>query len=128
MNLNKTIIAGRLTHDIELRYTPSGTTVANLNLAINRHYTTKDGEKKEEVTFVKVVVWGKTAEIVNQYSNKGSLLLIEGKLQTRSWEDNNGNKRSVMEVRADNVQFIGNGQKSESPEKTGKGDYPSEMM
>lgn len=106
-NLNKVFLMGNLTRDPELRYLSSGAAVANLRLAINRRYRTQSGEMKEEVCFVTVVVWGKQAESCSQYLSKGRGIFIEGRLQTRSWEGENGQKRSIMEVRADRVQFLG---------------------
>ena len=104
---NKVLLMGNLTKDPELRYTPAGMAVANLRLAVNRKYRTKDQELKEEVCFITAVVWNKQAETCNQYLHKGSSLFVEGRLQSRSWEDNTGAKRSVIEVRAERVQFMG---------------------
>lgn len=104
---NKVLLMGNLTKDPELRYTPQGTAVANLRLAVNRKYRTKEQELKEEVCFITAVVWNKQAETCNQYLHKGSSVFVEGMLQSRSWEDNAGAKRSVIEVRADRVQFMG---------------------
>jgi len=106
-NLNKVLLIGNLTKDPELRYTPQGTAVLNLRMAINRRFRDKAGEQKEEVCYVTVVVWDKQAETCNQYLRKGSPVFIEGRLQSRSWEDNSGQKRNVIEVRAERVQFIG---------------------
>ena len=104
---NKVLLMGNLTKDPELRYTPSGMAVANLRMAVNRKYRTKDQELKEEVCFITAVVWNKQAETCNQYLHKGSSLFVEGRLQSRSWEDTTGAKRSVIEVRAERVQFMG---------------------
>lgn len=104
---NKVLLMGNLTKDPELRYTPQGTAVANLRLAVNRKYRTKEQELKEEVCFITAVVWSKQAETCNQYLHKGSAVFVEGRLQSRSWEDNTGAKRSVIEVRAERVQFMG---------------------
>jgi len=104
---NKVLLMGNLTKDPELRYTPQGTAVANLRLAVNRKYRSKDQELKEEVCFITAVVWSKQAETCNQYLHKGSSVFVEGRLQSRSWEDNAGAKRSVIEVRAERVQFMG---------------------
>ena len=104
---NKVLLMGNLTKDPELRYTPQGTAVANLRMAINRKYRSKDQELKEEVCFITAVVWNKQAETCNQYLHKGSSVFVEGRLQSRSWEDNTGAKRSVIEVRAERVQFMG---------------------
>ncbi|TAM43374.1 single-stranded DNA-binding protein [bacterium] len=104
---NKVLLMGNLTKDPELRYTPQGTAVVNLRLAVNRKYRTKEQELKEEVCFITAVVWNKQAETCNQYLHKGSAVFVEGRLQSRSWEDNAGAKRSVIEVRAERVQFMG---------------------
>ena len=104
---NKVLLMGNLTKDPELRYTPQGAAVANLRMAVNRRYRDKNQELKEEVCFITAVVWNKQAETCNQYLHKGSSLFVEGRLQSRSWEDNTGAKRSVIEVRAERVQFMG---------------------
>lgn len=106
-NFNKVLLIGNLTKDPELRYTPQGTAVVNLRLAVNRRYKDKNQELKEEVCFLTAVAWNKQAETCNQYLHKGSPLLIEGRLQSRSWEDASGQKRNVLEVRAERVQFLG---------------------
>jgi len=105
-DINKVFLGGRLTRDPELRYTPDGTPVANLGLAISRQYTTSSGEKREETCFVNVEVWRKQAEAVSKYSGKGRPLYVEGRLRSRSWEADGGQRRSVVEVRADRVQFM----------------------
>ncbi|MDD5109252.1 MAG: single-stranded DNA-binding protein [Candidatus Omnitrophica bacterium] len=114
---NKVLLMGNLTKDPELRYTPQGTAVANLRLAVNRKYRTKDQELKEEVCFITAVVWNKQAETCNQYLHKGSSVFVEGRLQSRTWEDNAGAKRSVIEVRAERVQFMGAPGKPQAPEQ-----------
>lgn len=106
-SFNKVLLMGNLTKDPELRYTPQGTAVVNLRMAVNRKFRNKNQELKEEVCFITAVVWDKQAETCNQYLHKGSPLFVEGRLQLRSWEDNNGQKRSVIEVRAERVQFLG---------------------
>jgi len=106
-SFNKVLLIGNLTKDPELRYTPQGTAVVNLRMAVNRRFKNKNQELKEEVCFLTAVVWDKQAETCNQYLHKGSALLVEGRLQSRSWEDNSGQKRSVIEVRAERVQFLG---------------------
>lgn len=113
-NFNRVMLMGNLTRDPELRYTPQGTAVVNLGLAVNRRYRDKAGEQKEEVCYVTVVVWDKQAENCNQYLRKGQPIFVEGRLQSRSWEDKNGQKRNVTEVRADVVQFLGSPQKSQA--------------
>jgi single-strand DNA-binding protein len=106
-NFNRVFLMGNLTKDPELRYTPQGTAVANLRLAVNRRFRNKNQELKDEVCFITAVVWNRQAETCNQYLHKGSAVFIEGRLQSRSWEDNAGQKRSVIEVRAERVQFLG---------------------
>jgi len=105
-NFNKVLLIGNLTKDPELRYTPQGTAVVNLRLAVNRRFRNKNQEEKEETCFVTAVVWDKQAETCNQYLHKGSPIFVEGRLQSRSWEDNSGQKRNVIEVRAERVQFL----------------------
>ena len=106
ISLNRVLLIGNLTRDPELRYTPSGTPVANLRLAVNSSFKGQDGQRKEETCFVTVVVWSKQAEICNQYLKKGRPVFVEGRLLYRSWEAE-GKTRSTMEVRADRVQFLG---------------------
>src|SRR3989338_4930130 len=106
-NFNKVLLIGNLTKDPELRYTPQGTAVVNLRLAVNRRFRNKAQELKEETCFITAVVWDKQAETCNQYLHKGSPVFVEGRLQSRSWEDNSGQKRNTIEVRAERVQFLG---------------------
>lgn len=106
-SLNKVLLIGNLTRDPEIRYTPSGTAVANLGLAVSRKFRDKNQELKEEVCFITVVVWSKMAETCNQFLHKGSPVFVEGRLTFRAWEDNTGKKRNVIEVRAERVQFLG---------------------
>ncbi|MDI6703773.1 MAG: single-stranded DNA-binding protein [bacterium] len=106
VNFNQVVLAGNLTRDPELRYVPSGKAVAKFGLAVNRSYVTQSGEKKEEVSFIPIVVWGKQAEFCNQYLHKGRPVLIAGRLQSRSWETETGDKRSILEVVAQQVQFL----------------------
>ena len=108
-SLNKVFLIGNLTRAPELRYTPSGTAVADLRLAVNRNYTTQGGEKREETCFLTVVVWGKQAESSGEYLDKGSPVMVEGRLQTRDWETKDGQKRNVVEVVAERLQFLGRG-------------------
>lgn len=106
-NLNKVFLIGNLTRDPELRYIPSGQAVVGFTVASNRSYNSPTGEKKEDVCFVRVVAWGRTAEVCNEYLRKGSSVFVEGRLQSRSWEAQDGTKRSTIEVVASNVQFLG---------------------
>jgi single-strand DNA-binding protein len=105
--LNKVYLMGNLTRDPELRRLPSGTAVAELGLALNRTYTGKDGEKREEVTFVDVTVWDRTAENCCQYLRKGKAVHVEGYLKLDTWDDKTtGEKKSKLKVQADRVQFL----------------------
>ena len=107
-SFNKVILMGNLTRDPELRYTPNGKPIAKLGLAVNRTWRTEQGDQREEVTFVDVDVFGRTAENVGQYMRKGRPILIEGRLKLDQWEDRNtGQKRSKMGVVAETVQFLG---------------------
>jgi len=107
-SFNKVLLIGNLTKDPELRYTPQGTAVVNLRMAVNRKFRDRNSQEfKEETCFITAVVWDKQAESCNQYLHKGSSLLVEGRLQSRSWEDASGQKRNVIEVRAERVQFLG---------------------
>lgn len=107
-SFNKVILVGNLTRDPELRYTPKGTAVAKIGLAVNRNWTSESGEKKEEVTFVDVDIFGRTAENVSQYMRKGRPILIEGRLRLDQWDDKQtGQKRSRLGVVAETVQFLG---------------------
>ncbi len=106
MNVNKVIILGNLTRDPETRTTPSGQTVASFGLATNRFWTDKEsGEKKRQTEFHNVVAWGRLAEIAQQFLKKGSLTYIEGRLQTREWEDQQGNKKYRTEIVAEKMQL-----------------------
>jgi len=125
-SLNKVLLIGNLTRDPELRYIPSGAAVANFGLAMNRVYTTQDGERKEEVCFVDIDVWGKTAENCANYLAKGRLVLVEGSLQFRTWETEDGQKRSKLSVRAFNVQFLGGRRTEDVPEAGGMGEVEAD--
>lgn len=105
-SFNKVMLIGNLTRDPELRYIPSGSAVVTFTVAVNRVYKTQTGEKKEQVSFIRVVVWGRRAEVCGEYLSKGSPVFVEGRLQSREWEAQDGQKRSTIEVIADNVQFL----------------------
>ena len=113
-SFNRVFLMGNLTRDPELRYTPQGTAVANLGMAVNRRFKSRNGEQKEEVCFLTVVAWDKQAEVCNQYLQKGSPVFVEGRLQSRAWQDSEGKKRSVIEIRADQIQFLPRGTQQES--------------
>lgn len=105
MYLNKIFIIGNLTRDVDLRTTPSGKSVANFSVATNRVWTDVSGQKQQDTEFHNVVVWGKMAELCNQYLAKGRLVLVEGRIKTRSWVDSNEQKRTKTEVIAENITF-----------------------
>ncbi len=107
MSVNKVILLGRLGQDPELKYTPGGAPVCNFSLATTEAWTDKQGQKQEKTEWHRVVVWGKLAELCNQYLAKGRQAFLEGRLQTRSWDDKDGNKRYTTEILANTVQFIG---------------------
>jgi single-strand DNA-binding protein len=106
-NLNKVMLIGNLTRDPDLKYTPGNQAVCEIGLAVNRKYRTKEGEDREETTFVDCEAWGKQAEVLKQYMTKGKPLFIEGRLKLDTWEDKDGGKRSKMRVVIENFQFIG---------------------
>ena len=107
-NFNKVMLMGNLTRDPEVRYTPKGTALATIGLAVNRNWTNEAGEKKEEVTFVDVEVWGRQAETIGQYLSKGRPIFVEGRLKLDQWDDKeSGQKRSKLKVVCENFQFIG---------------------
>ncbi|GAB4175066.1 MAG: hypothetical protein Fur0032_14810 [Terrimicrobiaceae bacterium] len=110
-NLNKVMLIGNLTRDPEVKYTPKGTAVTDIGLAVNRIYNSEGGERREETTFIDVVLWGRTAEIVGQYCKKGSPLFVEGRLQMDTWDDKQtGQKRSKLRVVGEGVQLLGSRQ------------------
>ena len=113
-NLNRVLLIGTLTRDPEVRYTPKGTAVAEIGLAVNRVYSAEDGERKEETTFVDVTLWARQAEVAGQYLKKGRPVFIEGRLQLDSWEDKQtGQKRSRLRVVGENLQLLGSRQDAE---------------
>ena len=106
-NLNKVMLIGNLTRDPELRHTPKGTAVSEISLAINRSWSNEQGQKQEETTFVEVPLWGRQAELAQQYLTKGRPVYIEGRLQLDSWDDKEtGKKRSKLRVIGENMQFL----------------------
>jgi len=106
-SVNKVILIGNLGRDGEVRYTPSGVAVATLNLATTEVWNDKAGQRQERTEWSRIVLWGKTAETLSQHLTKGRQIYVEGKLQTRTWDDKNGNKRYTTEVRADRIQLLG---------------------
>lgn len=109
-NLNKVMLIGNLTRDPELRYTPKGTAVADIAIAINRIWNNEAGQRQEETTFVDVTLWGRQAELAQQYLSKGRGIYVEGRLQMDTWEDKaTGQKRSKLKVIGENLQFLPDG-------------------
>jgi len=124
--INKVILIGRLGSDPEVRYTPSGVAVANFNIATSEEWKDKEsGEKKERTEWHRIVAWRRLGEICGEYLSKGKQVYIEGRLQTRDWEDRDGNKRYTTEIVASDVQFLGPRDSSESarPRSTSTTDY-----
>lgn len=119
MSVNKVILIGRLGQNPELRYTPAGAAVANFSIATSETWNDKSGQKQEKTEWHRIVVWGKIAETCNQYLAKGRQVYIEGRLQTRQWQDKDGQTKYTTEVQANSVQFLGAGNNS--------GDRPREM-
>jgi single-strand DNA-binding protein len=105
--VNKVLLIGRLGGDPEVRYTTNGGAVANFNLATNENWTDKNGQKQERTEWHRIVIWGKMAELCGQYLSKGRQAYVEGRLQTREWNDKDGNKRYTTEIVAQNIQFLG---------------------
>lgn len=106
-SLNRVFLIGNLTRDPQLRYTPSGTAVADLGIAVNRNWTGQDGQKHEEVTFVDVTLWARQAELAGEYLSKGRPVFIEGRLQLDQWQDKEGQKRQRLRVVGERMQFLG---------------------
>jgi single-strand DNA-binding protein len=121
-NLNKCQLMGNITREIELRYTPAGTAVADLGLAINRSRKDDNGEKIEETTFVDVTLWGRVAEVAHQYAGKGKPIFVEGRLQLDTWEDkNSGEKRSKLKIVGENIQLLGSKDSSQGSSQPSQG-------
>lgn len=134
-NLNKVMLIGNVTRDPEIRYTPKGTALVELGLAVNRRYTAENGEKRDETTFVDVTFWGRTAEIANEYLRKGRSVYVEGRLQLDSWDDKQtGQKRSKLRVVGEEMQMLGSreggpgggGSGAGSSRSSGGGEYDEE--
>ena len=107
-SVNKVMLIGNLTRDPEIKYTPKGTAIADIGLAVNRVYSTESGEKREEVTFIDITLWGRVAEIVGEYCKKGRPLFVEGRLHLDTWDDKTtGLKRSKLKVVGENIQLLG---------------------
>ncbi len=128
LSFNKVFLAGNLTQDPQLRYTPQGTPVATVRVAANTSYKDRMGELKKETCFINVVVWGQMAEVCNQYLQKGRPVFIEGRLQSRSWQDNEGKSRNTIEVRAQRVQFLPSGSRGGSESNAGSEQSNEEVV
>ncbi|QED27769.1 single-stranded DNA-binding protein [Microvenator marinus] len=124
MSLNKVMLIGRLGSDPELRYTQGGQPVANFNLATNERWNDKNGQSQERTEWHRVVVWGKLAELCEKYLKKGRQAYVEGRLQTNSWDDKDGNKRYTTEVVAQTVQFLDGGSSGGGGGPSGRDDGP----
>jgi single-strand DNA-binding protein len=125
MSVNKVILVGRLGQDPELKYTQAGTAVCNFSLATSESWTDKNsGQKKERTEWHRVVVWGKLAELCNQYLGKGKQAFVEGKLTTRSLEDQNGQKRYTTEIESQTVQFLGGQSQGQQNQAQGQNQAP----
>ena len=121
-NLNKVMLIGNVTRDPELRYTPKGSAVTEIGMAINRYYNSDDGERHEETTFVDVTLWGRQAEVACQYLKRGRPVYIEGRLQLDSWEDKqSGQKRNKLRVVGEAMQFLGSRSDGDSGDSGGGG-------
>jgi len=123
---NRVILVGNLTKEPELRYTPQGTPVSTLRIAVNTNFKDKSGQAKRESLFINVVTWNRQAELCNQYLAKGRRILVEGRLQQRSWQSQDGTQRSVIEVRADRIQFLDR-KPQDVPEEIDLGPLPEEL-
>ena len=108
-SVNKVILVGNLGRDAELRYTPGGAAVATINMATTDVYKDREGQKKEDTQWHRVILWGRTAESLNEYLTKGKQIYVEGRLQTRQWDDKEGNKRYTTEIRGDRIVLLGGG-------------------
>lgn len=128
-SLNRVVLVGNLTRDPDVRSTPNGTSVTKFGLAVNRRWTNKQGEKVDGVDYFNIVTWGKLGELCGEYIKKGSPVALEGRLQSRSWETEDGQKRSAVEIVAENVQFLGKAGSSQGfPDSSGRGTAASENI
>jgi len=121
MSVNKVILVGRLGQNPEVRYTPGGAAVANFNIATSESWMDKSGQRQERTEWHRIVVWGKLAELCNQYLQKGRQVYVEGRLQTRQWQDKDGQTKYTTEVQAQTVQFLGAGAPGERAQGASQG-------
>lgn len=127
MNYNKTQVGGRLTRDPEVKRTNAGTAVAEISIAVNRKWRDPSGNVKEEVDFIDVTLWGKTAELAEKYLSKGRSVFIDGRLQLETWEDKTtGQKRSKLKVVGEALQFINDGKGTQSPAQVASESAPAD--
>lgn len=119
-NFNKVFLMGNMTRDPELRYTPNGTPLCEFGMAINRSWTSRDGETREETCFVDVTMWGRRGEVISEYFSKGQPIFIEGRLKLDQWETPDG-KRSKLSVVAENFEFIGSPRGGSGSSQSGQG-------
>lgn len=126
-SVNKVILIGHLGADPEIRYTPSGAPVANLRIATNESWKNKNGQKEERTEWHRVVVWSKLAELAGQYLSKGRQVYIEGRLQTRSWDDKDGQKKYSTEIVGTTIQFLGGQGGGAGRPSGGPSDMPSDL-
>jgi single-strand DNA-binding protein len=126
-NINVVLLSGNLTRDPELRFLPSGQGVCTFSIAVNRTYNSEAGEKKESVSFFRVVAWAKLGEICNEYLKKGSAVMVDGRLESRSWEGTDGVKKTTTEVIAAHVHFLSPKSTTSEPAKKEKNKKSSEF-
>jgi single-strand DNA-binding protein len=125
-SVNKAILVGNLGRDAEMRFTSGGTPVATVSLATTERYTDRDGQKKEETEWHRVVIWGKTAESIHEYLTKGKQIYVEGRIQTKEWTNKEGQKVKTTEIRADRVVLLGGGGGGEGRARAPRASYGSE--
>ena len=116
-SVNKVILVGNLGRDAELRYTPGGAAVATINMATTEVWNDKSGQRQEKTEWHRVILWGKSAESLTEYLTKGKQIYVEGRLQTRQWDDKDGNKRYTTEIRGDKVVLLGGGGRGASADR-----------
>jgi single-strand DNA-binding protein len=125
-SVNKAILIGNLGRDAEMRFTAGGTPVATVSLATTERYTDRDGQKKEDTQWHRIVIWGKTAESIHEYLTKGKQIYVEGRIQTKEWTDKEGQKVKTTEIRADRVVLLGGGGGGEGRARAPRERYAAE--
>lgn len=128
---NKVILMGNLTRDVEMRSTPSGQSVANFSLAVTRSWRDQNGQQQDQTSFINCVAWGKAGEIIAQYVSKGQALLVSGRLDQRSYEDKEGNKRQAVEVVVEDFNFVGGrgeGDSSSAPSQNSQSNKSKDVV